>query len=152
MRPAEFQNLLFRSAVMVMSCDGEIADAEVTELKTIVENEIYFLGYDYAEPLVSTVVEIKRDGKDAINRYLNDLAGIDLSQKQKFTLMEVVIRMIEADSIVQPSEVQFLHLVKSKLKVSEKDLIVKFPKQIGYLISNDLADLSDSFTQDFKLK
>ena len=44
MKNQEFKNFLFKSAVMAMACDGDIAETEIEEIKSIVANEIYFMG------------------------------------------------------------------------------------------------------------
>jgi hypothetical protein len=55
---------------MAMACDGDIAEEEINEIKNIVANEIYFMGYDFEEPLKSNIENIKVNGKNAINQYL----------------------------------------------------------------------------------
>ena len=151
MKNKEFQDFLFKSAVMVMSCDGEIAESEIDELKNITENEIYLLGYEYEEPLQKLVADIKVNGKDAINKYLSEIDLLSLSPKQELILVEILIRMIEADSIIQPSEIMFLQLVKAKLKTSEENLIVKFPKQVSYLLDTNQFGVSKEFTDEVRL-
>lgn len=151
MKNKDFQDFLFKSAVMVMSCDGEIASSEIDELKNITENEIYLLGYEYEEPLQKLVADIKVNGKDAINKYLNEIDLLSLSPKQELILVEILIRMIEADSIIQPSEIMFLQLVKAKLKTSEENLIVKFPKQVSYLLDTNQFGVSKEFTDEVRL-
>lgn len=151
MKNKDFQDFLFKSAVMVMSCDGEIASSEIDELKSITENEIYLLGYEYEEPLQRLIDDIKVNGKDAINRYLNEIDSLSLSPKQELILVEILIRMIEADSIIQPSEIMFLQLVKAKLKTSEENLIVKFPKQVSYFLVTNKFDVSKEFTDEVRL-
>jgi uncharacterized tellurite resistance protein B-like protein len=151
MKNKDFQDFLFKSAVMVMSCDGEIASSEIDELKNITENEIYLLGYEYEEPLQNLVADIKVNGKDAINKYLNEINLLSLSPKQELILVELLIRMIEADLIIQPNEIMFLQLVKAKLKTSEENLIMKFPKQVSYLLDTNQFGVSKEFTDEVRL-
>ena len=63
MKNQDFKNFLFKSAVMAMACDGDIAETEIEEIKTIVANEIYFMGYDFEEPLKNNIDNIKANGK-----------------------------------------------------------------------------------------
>jgi hypothetical protein len=49
MKNSEFKDFLFKSAVIAMACDGNIAEEEIAEIKNIVSNEIYFMGYDLIE-------------------------------------------------------------------------------------------------------
>ena len=47
MKNQHFKNFPFKSAAMAMACDGDIAETEIDEIKTIVANEIYFMGYEF---------------------------------------------------------------------------------------------------------
>jgi hypothetical protein len=43
----------------------------LNEIKTIVANEIYFMGYDFVEPLQEAILTISKPmAKGAINQYL----------------------------------------------------------------------------------
>ena len=66
-------------------------------------------------------------------------------------LIEVLLKIIQADTKVEENELRFLHLAKSKLKTDEQTLIVKFPHQIDYLIDFNNYGLHEEFTNDIKL-
>lgn len=151
MKNTDFKTFLFKSAVMAMACDGEIADEEVTEIKNIVANEIYFMGYEYEEPLKSNIEYIKTNGKNAINQYLQEIVTNDLNENQEILLIEVLLRIIQADDKVEESELKFLQMVKSKLKTDEQTLIVKFPNQINYLMDFNNYGLHKEFSNEISL-
>ena len=151
MKNQEFKNFLFKSAVMAMACDGDIAETEIEEIKSIVTNEIYFMGYDFEEHLKNNITNIKVNGKDAINQYLQEIETNNLNEHQEILLIEVLLRIIEADSDVQTSELKFLQMAKAKLKVDEQTLIVKFPKQIDQLLDFHNYGLHQEFTDEIKL-
>lgn len=134
MKNSEFKDFLFKSAVIAMACDGDIAEEEIEEIKTIVANEIYFMDYDFEEPLQNNIEAIKINGKKTVNQFLQEIANNDLNEHQELLLIEVLLKIITADSKIEESELQFLHLVKSKLKTDEVTLITNFPNQINYLI------------------
>jgi len=152
MKNQDFKHFLFKSAVMAMACDGEIAESEIEEIKSIVANEIYFIGYDLEEQLKSNIDNIKANGKNAVNQYLQEIVSSDLSQHQEVLLIEVLLRMIEADDVVLESEIKFLQMAKSKLKIDEQTLIVKFPKQIDYLMDFNNYGLHEEFTDEISIK
>ena len=58
MKTEAFQNLLLKSAVSVIACDGSIDEAEISEIRNMAENEIYFIGYDFEEPLEANLQTI----------------------------------------------------------------------------------------------
>jgi uncharacterized tellurite resistance protein B-like protein len=152
MKNQEFKKFLFKSAVMTMACDGNIAEEEISEIKNMVFNEIYFMGFDYEDLLKDEIEDIKVNGKVTINQYLQELNSIELNEHQEILLVEVILKIIEADNEIQTSEIKFLQLVKSKLKTDEQTLIIKFPKQIDYLIDFNNYGLSDIFTEEIDIK
>jgi uncharacterized tellurite resistance protein B-like protein len=148
MKNTDFKTFLFKSAVMAMACDGDIAEEEINEIKNIVANEIYFMGYDFEEPLKSNIENIKINGKNAINQYLQEIVSNELHEHQEILLIEVILRMIHADNKIEDSELKFLHIVKSKLKIDEHTLIIKFPNEIDILIDINNYGLNKEFSNE----
>lgn len=150
MKTEAFQNLLLKSAIFVMACDGSIDESEIAEIKNMADNEIYFMGFDIEEPFEKSLNYIKQNGKKAINEYLNELSQLNLNEKQELLLIEVLIRTIESDNKIESSEVKFLQLVKSKLDISEETIITQFPKQMNYLIDFENYGLHEEFTDEIE--
>jgi len=150
MKTEAFQDFLLKSAVSVIACDSSIEESEISEIRNIAENEIYFMGYDYEQPLSNNLKYIKEKGATAINEYLNEVAIANLNERQELILLEVLIRAIESDGKIEQSEVKFLQMVKSKLKVSEANIITKFPKQMNYLIDFNNYGHHQEFTDELK--
>jgi uncharacterized tellurite resistance protein B-like protein len=145
MKPAEFQKFLFRSAVTTIAVDGEIHNSEIEEIKLLVNSTAYFLDFEYEHVLKEITTDINSKGKKSVNEYLISLAESELSEQQKIILIDVILRMIEADKSVHPNEIQFLHLVKAKIKISEELLLIKFPRQIDYLLEKNDYGENDIF-------
>jgi len=150
MKTEAFQNLLLKSAISVMACDGSIDESEIVEIKNMADNEIYFMGYDIEEPFETILSYIKQNGKKAINEYLNELDQLNLNEKQELLLIEVLIRTIESDNKIEDSEMKFLQMVKSKLGISEETIITQFPKQMKYLIDFQNYGLQEEFTDEIE--
>jgi len=150
MKNQEFKDFLFKSAIIAMACDGDIAESEIEEIKAIVANEIYFMGYDYEEPLKNNIQNIKTNGKTAINQYLQEIETNNLNEHQEILLIEVLLRIIEADNDVQTTELKFLQMAKAKLKLDDQTLIVKFPRQIDLLLNFHNLDIHQEFTDELK--
>jgi uncharacterized tellurite resistance protein B-like protein len=148
MKNQEFKSFLFRSAVIAMACDGNIAESEIDTIKELASNEIYFLGLDYDDLLEANVNEIKSIGKIAINNYLSELSKFQLNTHQELQLIEVLLQIINADEQTEESELKFLHLVKSKLKVDQETLIVEFPNNIDQLLDFKNYGLHNEFTDE----
>jgi uncharacterized tellurite resistance protein B-like protein len=147
MKTEAFQELILKSAVAIIACDGRIDEVEILEIKNMAENEIYFMGYDFEQPLSNFLNNIKQNGVNAINDFLDEVTLANLNENQELLLLEVLIRAIESDERIESNELRFLQMVKSKLKLSEEMLIKKFPKQINYFI--DIHNYG--IQQDFSL-
>ena len=152
MKTIDFQNFLLKSAIAVMACDGSIDNSEIIEIKEMVSNEIYFMGFDYEKPFEDNLNYIKSNGTKAINEYLSELSSLCLNDKQELRLIEVLIRTIESDKKVELNEKKFLQLVKSKLNVSEETIITEFPKQMNYLIDFNNYGSKEEFTEEINLE
>ena len=114
MKTIDFQNFLLKSAIAVMACDGSIDNEEITEIKEMVSNEIYFMGFDYEKPFETNLNYIKSNGKKAINEYLSELSSLSLNDKQELRLIEILIRTIESDNKIENNEIKFLQLVHNQ--------------------------------------
>ena len=151
MKNSEFKDFLFKSAVIAMACDGNIAEEEINEIKNIVANEIYFMGYEFEGPLHKNIEEIKINGKNAVNQFLQEITTNNLNEHQELLLIEVILKIIQADAIIEENELKFFHLAKSKLKTDEQTLIIRFPHQIDYLIDFNNFGLHQEFTNEISL-
>lgn len=152
MKATDFQKLLFKAAITTTAVDGEIHQDEISEIKNIAESTAYFLDFDYEEILEQTVFEVKSKGKAYINQFLTELKTIELSEKQELKLIEVLLRVIEADKVIENNEVEFLQLVKSRLKTSDETLISLFPNQIEHLIKDNRGLAYRLFEPDINIK
>ena len=152
MKTDDFQEFLIKSAVTVMACDGDINTGEIQEIKNMANNEIYFMGYDIAQPLIESIEYIRANGTKAVNEYLTSITSAKLNPQQELLLIEVLIRTIEADKNIEDAEIKFLQMVKSKLTTTEETIITKFPKQINYLIDFNNYGLQEEFTDEIEFK
>jgi len=145
MRTADFQQLLLRSAVTALACDGNIDQAEVDALKHMAENEIYFLGYDHKEPFDTYLGHIRAHGRGAVEEYLAELEHAQLNSRQKLLLVEVLLRVMEADSQWAQNEKAFLHMAVGRMQLTLEDLIGSFPKHAVVLSGAHSASFDDTF-------
>lgn len=151
MKNSEFKDFLFRSAIITMACDGHISDKELNEIKNIVDNEIYFMGFEYENKLRENIEGIKANGKNFITEHLQTISKINLNENQELLLIEVLLKIIQADEKVEASELRFLQLIRSKLKVDEHTIIVKFPHHLTYLMSYQGLEFQEEFLNDIAI-
>jgi uncharacterized tellurite resistance protein B-like protein len=151
MKNSEFKDFLFKSAVIAMACDGNIAEEEIAEIKNIVSNEIYFMGYELDAPLQINIDYLKQNGRNAVNQFLQEITSNDLNEHQELLLIEVLLKIILADTKIEENELRFLHLAKSRLKTDEQTLIIKFPHQVDYLVDFNNYGQHEEFTNHINI-
>jgi uncharacterized tellurite resistance protein B-like protein len=148
MKNKDFKKILIKGAFSVMACDGEIAESEVTEMKEMLSNSPYFDGMDYDLELKNAFNDIKANGVKSIEGFFNQLNIIELSERQEIQLLEVLVRIVEADGKIDDSELYFMHKIKSTLKqLSDEKIIINFPRHIDILM-----DLSRFESHSFETK
>lgn len=135
MKNKDFKQMLFKGAFSVMACDGEVHETEIAEMKEMLSNSPYFEGLDHVAELEAAFDDVKVNGSKSIERFLTTLENANLNERQEFQLIEVLCRIVMADSKVDDSELHFLHNVKTKLKkFTDVKIIINFPRHVDLLI------------------
>lgn len=142
MEALEFKKILFKTAFCVMACDGHIDEREINEMKAIDKNTTYFKDVDLTDELDFLVKEVKTEGKKIVKTLLKKLRETKLSMVQELLILEVAVRMINADEKVEESEVKFLNLLRSKLEV-ENEIIRERFGNISYLTHMNYSNLEN---------
>jgi uncharacterized tellurite resistance protein B-like protein len=134
MKTSEFQALLLRAAVVAMAVDGEIAETEEQELAHIASSTAYFLGFDHAATLVQLVSNSENTDTYAVTRLVDSVAQANLRDNQEIVLLDVLLRVIEADEVVLPSERILLRALRPVLQLPNSTLLGRYPRLLGYLM------------------
>lgn len=135
MEREEFSELLLLTAFTVMACDGDIDEQdEVPLIVELEETESFFGVPNLEEKLNELVKEINTDSTSFFKNYFNQLKKAELSFDQEKSLVELVIKMIEADNIIQYSELRFFKIIHSYLNISGEQILDEF----SYV--NDIED------------
>lgn len=130
----ETNELYLKTLFCCSACDGEISPEEVSLVKKIVLADKKFEDMDVETLLNSYVEKINRQGKIFFKDYLNEVAGADLSDGEQLKLVELAIDMIEADNQILYSEIKFFKKIRSRLSVSDEDILKKIPDCEDYLL------------------
>lgn len=138
MERKDFQELLLRSAVSVMACDGEIHESEMEEIRQIVQKASFFKDINPEEVYEKIIGEIQSDPRLFIQFFLTEVKRDDLSTLQKLLLLEVMLRLVNADQVIHECEIQFLKIVTGYMQIHD-DLIVQRFGEIDYLTQTKLS-------------
>lgn len=134
MKTTDFQHLLLRAAVVAMGADGDVAEEEKRELARVASSTAYFLGFNYNESLPLLLAEGRNHQSGAALALAQAVEEGHLKPKQEEVLMEVLLRIIEADAVVQPAERTLLRTLRQVLQLSDGTLLTRFPRLLTYLM------------------
>jgi uncharacterized tellurite resistance protein B-like protein len=110
-----------------MASDGHIDQSEAELIKSLELKEQLF-GVDNIENKLNQLVqEINKTGLGFLRNYLVELDRALLTKEQEIQIVRTAILTIKADNDEKYSEIKFFKIIRSKLNVSDKDLIDALP-------------------------
>lgn len=128
------QNLKLKTIFCCMSCDGSIATEEIQMVKQMVSETSVFEGIDTTSLLNSYIAEINKNGSSFLKGYLKELSGSYLSTDEQLEIIDLAIKTIEADNIIEYSEIKFFKKIRSVLTVSDEQILVQHPDKEDFLL------------------
>lgn len=134
----EFKKILFKVAFCTMACDGHIDDREVEELKIMDKNTSFFKAVDLSNELEQLVNDLKNKGTKVIEELFVSLKETKLNPIQELLVLEVALRIINADKKHDENEVKFIHLLRSKLELHDETINDRFG-ELDILYTNEYS-------------
>jgi uncharacterized tellurite resistance protein B-like protein len=136
-----FDKLMLKTAFCCMASDGDIDEREVDTIKLICGQLSSFIDNNLNEEMNKYVSEINTDSKKFIISYFKTLENSDLSENEEFTLIDIAIKVIKADNIIQYSEIKFFKNIRHRLKVSDEKIIEHFSdvEEIELFLGDDIV-------------
>ncbi len=135
--------LYLKTLFCCSACDGEIAPEEVSLVKQLSLNDSTFEGLDAENILNAYVEKINEQGSLFLKDYLSEVANATLSDEEQVKLIELAIRMIEADNQILYSEVKFFKKIRNRMSVSDESILAKLPNSEDYLLPDILVEEKD---------
>jgi uncharacterized tellurite resistance protein B-like protein len=125
-----FDKLLLQTAFICMACDGKIAPVEIALIKSICDKEPVFQNMDFNVEIEKFVTDINAGGKQFIANCLQLLEETNLTEQEELDLIDIAIRVIKADNVVEYSEIKFFKTIRYRLKISDDAVIAYFSSTI----------------------
>lgn len=148
MEQKELQKLLLETIICAIACDGDIDDREIVELHKMIDQALYFKGLEIDNFLDDLIQSVKSDGRAFLGDYFKRLKETELSPIQELLVLEVVLRIIQADERIDDNEIAFLKLVRANLKVYDEIIQQRFGN-VPYLTGSSKEQYkSGDFQQD----
>lgn len=126
MEKNEFKKLLFKVAFCTMVCDGHIDESEIDEMKMMDKNTTFFHDIDLSEELSELISELGKKGTQVINDVFKTLKDSILNPIQELIILEVALRIINADDKHDENEIKFIHFLRAQLKLHDEEIVGRF--------------------------
>lgn len=139
----ETNELYLKTLFCCSACDGEIASEEVSLVKCLTLNDSTFDGLDVENILNAYVEKINKQGSIFLKDYLNEVANASLTEEEQVKLIELAIKMIEADNQILYSEVKFFKKIRNRMSVSDESILAKLPNSEDYLLPDIMVEEKD---------
>jgi uncharacterized tellurite resistance protein B-like protein len=134
----DFKKILFKVAFCTMACDGHIDDREIEELKIMDKNTSFFEAVDLSDELKQLIADLKQKGTKVIEELFTALKETKLNPIQELLVLEVALRIINADEQHDENEVKFIHLLRSKLEIHDETINDRFG-ELNILYTNEYS-------------
>jgi len=134
----EFKKILFKVAFCTMACDGDIDQREIDELKIMDKNTSYFSDIDLSDELKKLVNDFKDKGVRVIEELFELLRKTKLNPIQELLILEVALRIANADEKIDENEVKFINFIRSKLELHDETINDRFG-ELNILYTNEYS-------------
>lgn len=137
------KELYLKTLFCCSACDGDIAPEEVSLVKHLSESDSTFENMDVESILNTYVTLINSRGKMFLKDYLTELVEANLSEAEQIKLIDLAIKMIEADNQILYSEVKFFKKIRNCLNVSDECILAEIQNCEDYLLPDIMTEDKD---------
>ena len=117
-----------------MACDGDIAKEEVALVNNITSKQEQFKDMNIEATLNGYVAAINEKGALFLKQYLKELEAQNLSVEEQMTIVDFAIQTIYADSKIEYSEVKFFKKIRSRLFLTDEQILAKYQDIEDFLL------------------
>ncbi len=137
------EELLLKTLFCCSACDGDIAKEEVELVQKLTESVKLFETLNVEEKLNQYISEINALGKVFLKNYFAELSEFQLTDEDQIQLIDLAIRMIEADNQILYSEVKFFKRIRNCLPISNQVILENLPQCEEYLLPDISSEDKD---------
>lgn len=133
METITFDKLLLKTAFCCMASDGKIDKREVELIKKMCEQSPLFNDFDFTNEINILLEKINERGIEFIQYYFQLLNDSNLSEQEQLIIIDFAIKTINADEVVEYSEVKFFKAIRKCLSVTDENILAIYPDLEFYL-------------------
>lgn len=137
MEKIEFEKLLLQTAFCCLAADGDIDQREIDLIKNIFGSKDQYKEVDFDTKMNSYIKFYNEKGKEFFHFYFDLLDKSNLSEEEELELIDMAIQTIHADDKVEYSEIKFFKVIRHHLKVSDENILSKFP-DLEFFLEEDI--------------
>lgn len=137
--------LLLKTGLCCMACDGCIAAEEVELLNSILISTPLLASASAKRMLQEYTHSLSADGMSFVNKYLSDLADANLNIEDALEIIGLAFSIIDADNEIEYAEVAFFKKIRRCLSITDETILSKWPNKEDFL----LPDIMDKTPIDF---
>ncbi len=136
------EELYLKTIFCCIACDGDIATEEVDMVKDLCAKDDIFHDVDSEKCLNSWITDINEQGGMFLQSYLKELKSMALNKTEQLLLVTLAIKAIEADNNVEYVEVKFFKKIRSRLTISDEEILAEHPNREDFLLPDiNIAEL-----------
>ena len=128
------QELYLKTIFCCMACDGDIANEEIALVHDITSKQDVFDGMDVNAVINGYVVSINANGALFLKQYLKELSSQELSNEEQKMIVDFALQTIFADNRIEYSEVKFFKKIRSRLSITDEDILANHPDVEDFLL------------------
>ena len=131
--------LLLKTALCCMASDGTIAPEEIEILNREIISKPIFESINASDMLREYTTALSNTGMKFVNVFLSELEDSKPSKEDSLEIIDVAFNTIEADNEIEYAEVAFFKKIRSRLSVTDDEILARWPDKEDYLLP-DIMD------------
>lgn len=133
--------LFLKTIFCCMACDSAIVQEEIDLIKQLSAENKMFNEIDLEKTLNQWISEINKGGANFLKEYLHELSESKLTKEEEQQIVDLAIKTIEADNCIEYSEVKFFKKIRSRLSLSDDEILKRYPNKDDFLLpDNNVAE------------
>ena len=138
MEKTEFEKILLKTAFCCLASDGNIDKREIDLIQSIFANFEQYKDLNLQDKINSFIKIYNEKGKEFFTNYFDLLKDASFSSEEELGIIDVAIRTIQADDLIEYSEIKFFKIIRHHLKATDSQILEKFP-DIEIFLEEDIA-------------
>ena len=138
MEKTEFEKILLKTAFCCLASDGNIDKREIDLIQSIFANFEQYKDLNLQDKINSFIKIYNEKGKEFFTNYFDLLKDASFSLEEELGIIDVSIRTIQADDLIEYSEIKFFKIIRHHLKATDSQILEKFP-DIEIFLEEDIA-------------